>query len=281
MMTEAFPAGPPTRRHLDDAAFLRRVIDATSDGIVVHRAIRDESGDRRLRDGLCQRGARGHVPGRHRPTGWVKRLREHLPATSTMAATRSSLDALESGEPQTAEVDAPSSEARRHRLALFAIPRGDEVVVSIRDITVEHEALTRAGRQRTSVPRPGRAPGRVGLPLPPRHHHPLHQRGLRPVLRPFRSRGLVGQRMLDLLPEPPRRRCAVVVAHSRASDVSPTRGILIDLEGNQRWQQWTVSAVIEDGEVTEIQAVGIDITDRKRAEARSRNDPTCWPWSAR
>ena len=42
-------------------------------------------------------------------------------------------------------------------------------------------------------------------------------------------------------------------------------------DGNTQWQVWTLSAITDgDGRVKEIQAIGRDITDRKRAEEALR-----------
>ena len=43
-------------------------------------------------------------------------------------------------------------------------------------------------------------------------------------------------------------------------------------DGSIRWQQWADHAIVgSDGRVTEFQAIGQDITDRKRAEEARRN----------
>jgi diguanylate cyclase (GGDEF)-like protein/PAS domain S-box-containing protein len=73
--------------------------------------------------------------------------------------------------------------------------------------------------------------------------------------------------MVDLIP--PHRRDAAMVVIRALGPERPSitdEGYLVDVEGNERWQQWTTTAVIEHGRVQEIQAVGIDITERKRAE---------------
>ncbi|MFP3906042.1 MAG: EAL domain-containing protein [Acidimicrobiales bacterium] len=249
-----------------DAAFLRRVIDATSDGIAVHRAVRDGSGQivdfemvfvNEVLLGMFPPGS----------GNWVgRRLREHLPATLDDGRYQLLEEAVESGTPQATEVEATFLRGTRHRLALSAIPRGDQVVVSLRDVTREHEALTALaeseGRYRDLVEHQAELVCRF-LPdstLLFANEAFAHYYGHEPD-------ELVGKRMLDLLPEPRREPAAVTIAsltpeHPLVID----EGFLYDTDGNERWQQWSTSAVVEDGRVTQIQAVGIDITDRKRAE---------------
>jgi PAS domain S-box-containing protein len=79
---------------------------------------------------------------------------------------------------------------------------------------------------------------------------------------------LIGRRFIELVPESARE---TVLAHV-ASLVADPRAHAYDHEvtaadGSVRWQQWVDTAIFaQDGRVAELQGIGRDITDRKRAE---------------
>jgi PAS domain S-box-containing protein len=79
---------------------------------------------------------------------------------------------------------------------------------------------------------------------------------------------LVGHRFLELLPESARaakrREIAELAANPRLEVVEHR---VERPDGSEAWQQWINDAVIgPDGRVVELQGIGRDITDRKRAE---------------
>jgi diguanylate cyclase (GGDEF)-like protein/PAS domain S-box-containing protein len=263
--------GPHTtaRRRPRDADFLQRVIDATRDGILVARAIRAASGEildfemafinRVLQDMLEPEG------------DWVGyRLREDLPGTLEDGRYQLLIDAVDSGQLCSTELEAVFRDGTRHWLSLAARARGDEVVLSLRDVTQDHEtvaALAESERRYRELVE---------------HQAELVCRFLPDTTILFANEAfaryyghepdaLVGIRMLDLLPQARRRPAALSIGSLTPDRPSITdEGFLIAPDGTQRWQQWTTSAVVEDGVITEIQAVGIDITDRKRAEQAIR-----------
>ncbi len=267
-MSEAHPA--PDHDPVHDADFLRRVVDAASDGIIVHRAIRDDCGGiadfemvfmNRMMETMFPAG-----------TGsWLgRRLREDLPTTLGDGRYQLLVDVVESQQPIAREVEVHLLRGTTHRLHLSGIPMGDQVVVSLRDVTAERtatHALAESERRYRELVE---------------HQAELVCRFLPDTTILFANEafaryyggspeGLVGVRMIDLLPEPRRAPAAQVIGSLTPERPTITdEGFLIDPNGNQRWQQWTTSAVVEGDQVVEIQAVGIDITDRKRAEEAIR-----------
>ena len=86
------------------------------------------------------------------------------------------------------------------------------------------------------------------------------------------SEELVGQSFLRFVPETdlPQAREAMNKLGRDNPRVS-TQHCLVNPDGTVRWQEWTVRALLgDDGEVTQFQAVGSDITDRKNAEISLR-----------
>jgi PAS domain S-box-containing protein len=84
---------------------------------------------------------------------------------------------------------------------------------------------------------------------------------------------LLGLKFLDLLPE---RARGPALNHIRSLAENPrieTYEHEVALpDGSVRWQQWADHAIVgPDGRVIEFQAIGQDITDRKRAEEARRN----------
>ena len=253
-----------------DAEFFERVIHATRDGILVCRAVRDDAGQivdfemvflNQVLQTMIDPGG-----------DWVGHtLRSHLPNTLEDGRFQLLVDAVESGRPTSAELEVDFRLGTRHWLSIAATPQGDEVVVSLEDVTHQHDALDLLAeseqRYRELV----------------EHQAELVCRFLPDTTILFANEAfaryydheppeLVGKRMIDLIPEARREPAALTIG-----SLSPERptitdeGFLIAPDGTQRWQQWTTSAVVEDGEITEIQAVGIDITDRKRAEIAIRD----------
>lgn len=266
-MTEAGPA-PDDPAH--DADFLRRVVDAASDGIIVNRAIRDERGA--IVDFEMVFMNRMMTTMFPQDSGdWLgRRVREDLPSTLDDGRYQLLVDVVESQQPIAREVESRFLRGSTHRLHLSAIPMGDQVVVSMREVTAEHEAtcaLAESERRYRELVE---------------HQAELVCRFLPDTTILFANEAfaryygadpdaLVGVRMLDLLPGPRREPAAEVIGSlTPQRPIVTDEGFLIDPEGNQRWQQWTTSAVVEGDEVVEIQAVGIDITDRKRAEEAIR-----------
>lgn len=250
-----------------DADFLQRVIDATHDGIIAHRAIRDDAGE--IVDFEMTFLNRAFQEAVAASESWVgKRLRSHLPNTLTDGRYQLLVDAITTGTHCTAEVASTFLDGTTHRLSLSAVPSGDDVVVSLRDVTQEREAIAALAeseqRYRELV----------------EHQAELVCRFLPDTTILFANEAyaryhghtpneLIGTQMLDLVPATRRDEARGVIRSLTPERTSITdEGYLIAGDGSQRWQQWTTSAVvIEGGQVTEIQSVGIDITARKLAEA--------------
>jgi PAS domain S-box-containing protein len=79
---------------------------------------------------------------------------------------------------------------------------------------------------------------------------------------------LIGRKFVELVPEPARE---TVLAHVASLVANPRAHTyeheVISADGSLRWQQWVDSAIVaQDGRVAELQGIGRDITDRKRAE---------------
>ncbi|MEM9817644.1 MAG: PAS domain S-box protein [Cyanobacteria bacterium P01_D01_bin.6] len=87
------------------------------------------------------------------------------------------------------------------------------------------------------------------------------------------SSELIGQRVFQLLPERDQRTCQENFKHlSIDNPVSTCEYQAYASDGSLRWQQWSDRALFDaDGNFIEYQAVGRDITDRKRAEQALEN----------
>ncbi len=84
---------------------------------------------------------------------------------------------------------------------------------------------------------------------------------------------LLGHSFLELIPEHAHAgvREQVVVLYRDRRPVTYEHEVTL-ADGNSRWQQWTDYPILDDrGEIEEFQAIGRDITDRKRAEEATRN----------
>ncbi|MGH8698464.1 MAG: PAS domain S-box protein, partial [Burkholderiales bacterium] len=79
---------------------------------------------------------------------------------------------------------------------------------------------------------------------------------------------LIGRKFAELIPESGRAAALDQVASLvREPRVCTYEHEVILADGTIRWQQWVDSAIVAaDGRVTELQGIGRDITDRKRAE---------------
>ncbi len=79
---------------------------------------------------------------------------------------------------------------------------------------------------------------------------------------------LIGRKFAELIPESARAAVLSQVASLlREPRVCTYEHEVMLADGNVRWQQWVDSAVVaQDGRVAELQGIGRDITDRKRAE---------------
>ena len=89
-----------------------------------------------------------------------------------------------------------------------------------------------------------------------------------------RSReSLLGHSFLELIPEAARPAVQEQIAllfHERRAHTYEHEVLYAD--GTLRWQQWVDHPILDErGEIEEIQAIGRDITDRKRAEEANRN----------
>jgi PAS domain S-box-containing protein len=88
-----------------------------------------------------------------------------------------------------------------------------------------------------------------------------------------RSRAeLVGTKFIDLIPEPERaaalRRVGSIISSPRAG---PYEHQVLRPDGGTGWQQWVDHAIRDgDGQVIEIQGIGRDITELRRAEAEAQ-----------
>jgi PAS domain S-box-containing protein len=80
---------------------------------------------------------------------------------------------------------------------------------------------------------------------------------------------LIGRKFVELIPEPAREAVLAQVASLVADPrVHTYEHEVLLADGTICWQQWVDSPVCaQDGRVTEVQGIGRDITDRKRAEA--------------
>jgi PAS domain S-box-containing protein len=87
-----------------------------------------------------------------------------------------------------------------------------------------------------------------------------------------RRADLIGIRFTDLVPEESRPAVAAqVAALAREPHGTTTEHEVIRPDGTIGWQQWTAQPVVAlDGVVLEIQAVGRDVTERRRAEEALR-----------
>jgi diguanylate cyclase (GGDEF)-like protein/PAS domain S-box-containing protein len=77
---------------------------------------------------------------------------------------------------------------------------------------------------------------------------------------------IVGRSMLDIVP-PDRRADALATIRSLGPErlSSTDEGYVTDIHGAEHCQQWMTTAIIEEGTVVRLRAVGIDITARRRA----------------
>ncbi|MCA9901912.1 MAG: PAS domain S-box protein, partial [Anaerolineales bacterium] len=82
------------------------------------------------------------------------------------------------------------------------------------------------------------------------------------------AEALIGRSFLDLIPEADRSRVKAFYEELvRTKGASNYEHKVISPDGVERWQLWTDTAIVdENGTVTAIQAVGLDITERKQAE---------------
>jgi len=83
---------------------------------------------------------------------------------------------------------------------------------------------------------------------------------------------LVGTKFLSLIPDPARQAAWAHVQSLMANPrMEPDEHQVIGANGEIRWQQWVDRALRDDnGKIVEFQAVGRDITQRKRAELELR-----------
>lgn len=79
---------------------------------------------------------------------------------------------------------------------------------------------------------------------------------------------LLGSNFLSLIPEGDRERVrGEVAAVATTAGIMTVEHQVLAPDGSRRWQEWSHRAVTDaGGNVTEIQAIGRDITDRKQAE---------------
>ena len=133
-------------------------------------------------------------------------------------------------------------------------------------------AAARAGGRQPApqpgaVPLGGRGSDRAHLPLPGRRHLHVRQRGLLPVLPALGRRAASARRSGSSFP----RRAGAGVGRSW-QPITPERPGGVDRArrargpgGEVRWQQWTDRGFFDErGRIVEYQAVGRDITERKR-----------------
>jgi PAS domain-containing protein len=125
-----------------DAAFFERVIHTTRDGVLVCRAVRNDEGEivdfvmlflNEVLQTLLDPGG-----------NWAGRtLRTHIPNSVLDGRYQLLVEAVETGERRSAELRVTFLDGRQRWLSATATPRGDEVVVSIEDVTAQRDALER------------------------------------------------------------------------------------------------------------------------------------------
>jgi PAS domain S-box-containing protein len=77
---------------------------------------------------------------------------------------------------------------------------------------------------------------------------------------------LLGRRFIDLIPQEARDSVLKPVANLRSGSMTHEHQVILP-DGTTGWQHWTNHAILDDaGHVIELQGVGRDITDQKRAE---------------
>lgn len=83
---------------------------------------------------------------------------------------------------------------------------------------------------------------------------------------------LIGHRFSPLIPEEDNKRLAAAIATvGRDTPVVEIEHRVIGPGGEIRWLNWRDRAIFDDdGNLVEYQAVGLDVTDRKRAEEQAR-----------
>ena len=84
---------------------------------------------------------------------------------------------------------------------------------------------------------------------------------------------LVGRRFLELIPPEARAAASDHVADliAHAGETTVTEHEVIDRDGAVRWQEWVDRALVDPaGNVSELQGIGRDVTDRRRAEEALR-----------
>jgi len=92
------------------------------------------------------------------------------------------------------------------------------------------------------------------------------------AFRGMSADALIGERWIDYYPEAGRTAMLELLAACTAAN--PTVGMESEIkraDGEMRWIEWLYIANFDEkGEISEYQAVGLDITGRKQAEAKSR-----------
>ncbi|MCK8823720.1 PAS domain S-box protein [Fuchsiella alkaliacetigena] len=82
---------------------------------------------------------------------------------------------------------------------------------------------------------------------------------------------LIGNKFLDLIPSEDHEHVLAQLEELAATGEPITYQHQAEVKGEIRWQQWTDYPIYdEEGEFLEFQSIGIDITERKRAEERAK-----------
>jgi diguanylate cyclase (GGDEF)-like protein/PAS domain S-box-containing protein len=257
------PPPAPDGGHHGDLVW--RALQATQEGVMVHRAVRDPDGAIVDLQWVLVNEAAARMAGRpaHELVG--RRLCEVLPGHRPSGLLERYARVVETGVPDSF-VQRYEHDGLASSFDIDVAPLDDGVVITFTDRTARQDAqralAESEARYRRLVEHQAEFVCRM---LPDSTFTFANEAYAR--YRGHTPESIVGLRMLDLIPPERREAAATVMASLGPERRSLTdEGYFVDVHGRTLWQQWTTTAVIEHDEVVEIQAVGIDITERKEAE---------------
>lgn len=264
-VVSARPSPPPAPVGEGHGALVARALGASRQGVARLRAVRDDGG--RIVDfevGHAS-GAAAALVGSRADALVGRQLTEALPEPLAVGLFDHYVDAVE----RQVDLDLLRDEwlgGALRTLAIVISARGDDVHVAFSDRTEQQEALAALAESEDRYRRVVEHQAEFVCRMLPDTTFTFANEAYA-TYRGHTPSSILGLRMLDIIPPERRDEAAAVIASLGPERRSVTdEGYFVDVDGRTLWQQWTTTAVVEDGEVVEIQAVGIDITERKEAE---------------